>query len=250
MIRNLKTNRYIKYDTDYFHKLLKQNTKNNPIFKSSDLRKLRSMQKAGGDERDVCPVCHEVPYSKCLKLEPCSHFVCENCIQSWCDSFKDKPDICTCPMCREPITRPLHILIKSKPLRVKVTPCNSVITKFKQYFRNSSRNDAQFSYKNIYEHVYKKMKRTILLTLLNSISDPQNEKNAIKDIHLGGFINDANADLRAHKRFDFVLLIDYYSHHKALIDSIVEEMYKSKDNPFMYDDEKTKQHLWKATLIN
>ena len=135
MIRNLKTNRYIKYDTDYFHKLLKQNTTKDPIFKSADLRKLRRIQKAGADEEDFCPICLEVPYSKCLKLKPCSHSVCKNCLESWCHStIQNYDNVCKCPICRTPIKG--YLKTKTVPLKVTILLKSTITDKIKSYVRN------------------------------------------------------------------------------------------------------------------
>lgn len=246
MIRNLKTNRYIKYNTDYFHKLLKQHTKNDPIFKSADLRKLRSMQNAGADEQDYCPICLEVPYSKCLKLKPCSHVICKNCIESWCYSTitdYDNNDICTCPICREPIKG--HLKTEHVPLKVTILlDDDTIIYRFLNYFRNGKKPQYDLSYENINNILYHRMVGFIYYYLPNSISDPQSTVNVIKNINLGGH-TDYNADLHIDKNFDFVLLINYYSHYQKIIDEVIEKIRKTN---YMYKDKTTKQPLWKITF--
>jgi len=255
MIRNLKTNRYIQYDTNYFHTLLKQHTAQNPVFRSTDLRKLRTItQKAGTIKQGFCPLCLDVPYSECIMLEPCSHFVCEICIKSLCTTFKN--NICKCPICRQPIQGPENIFViktETASITIEVTLRNSVKTHFKNYLKNVTYKDNHFSYKNIGRIVHETLVNMIMFNLHNTISHPEDAKNIVERFRLGGNSDVVdNADLRSAKMFHFALYIDYYSHNKKIIDRIIEHMYNTrdfKDNLFIYNDSVSKQPLWKVKLV-
>lgn len=132
MIRNIKTNNYIKFNSSHFKNLYnKQLVGSDHYFLSKDVKAISSAYKKlkkntnhqqGGYDDDTCPICLVKPNNEdvhvsngmilrneMLTILPCKHRYCKSCLNTFLKSCKSNLT-CKCPLCRGAIRGPVQVI--------------------------------------------------------------------------------------------------------------------------------------------
>lgn len=187
MIRNLRTNHYIKFGSAHFNTLLKkQETEGTKYFLKKDISKLntayKKLRQRGGNRsnvniEDVCPICLDsVGNLTMVKLIPCNHELCTNCLKTICKSGRGSNE-CRCPLCRQMIEGPVEFV----PQEERTWRTRPTLFKFDvRIVPTDSNNTLTLSYETMEEYI--QTKRT---DIVNSIISKYIEQDVyqIRDVH-------------------------------------------------------------------
>lgn len=127
MIRNIKTNNYIKYNSSHFKNLFnKQQQGSGKYFLMKDIKHLSAAHKKlkktqnGGNNDNVCPICLDdgvftsndtIIENKLVSILPCNHHFCLSCLKKFLNTCRQDAE-CKCPFCRGPIRGPSSMIDK------------------------------------------------------------------------------------------------------------------------------------------